>query len=37
MSYIGYALRMAKRYYEPKIYNHALRVTAYIADDKDYW
>lgn len=33
MSYIGYALRMAKRYYEPKTYDHALRVAAYIADN----
>lgn len=33
MSYIGYALRMAKQYYESKTYDHALRVAAYIADN----
>ncbi len=33
MSLIGYALRMAKQYYEPKTYAHALRVAAHIADN----
>lgn len=33
MSLIGYALRMAKLYYEPKTYNHALRVAEYVADN----
>ena len=33
MSYIGYDLRMAKYYYEPKTYDHALRVAAYVADN----
>lgn len=33
MSLIGYALRMAKRYYEPDTFDHALRVAAYVADN----
>ncbi len=33
MSIIGYALRMAKQYYEPKTYDHALRVATYVADN----
>ena len=33
MSLIGYAFRMAKRYYEPKTYNHALRVAQYVVDN----
>jgi len=33
MSLIGYALRMAKQYYEPNTYEHALRVAAYVADN----
>ena len=34
MSLIGYALRMAKMYYEPDTYDHALRVAAYVADNE---
>lgn len=34
MSLIGYALRMAKQYYKPDTYEHALRVAAYVADNK---
>lgn len=34
MSLIGYALRMAKRYYDLNTYEHALRVAAYVADNK---
>lgn len=34
MSLIGYALRMAKQYYGPKTYDHALRVVAYVADNQ---
>ena len=33
MSYIGYALRMAKKYYKPDTYEHALRVASYVADN----
>lgn len=33
MSLIGYALRMAKKYYKPDTYEHALRVAAYVADN----
>lgn len=33
MSLIGYALRIAKQYYEPKTYDHALRVAMYVADN----
>jgi len=33
MSLIGYALRMAKQYYEPATYEHALRVASYVADN----
>lgn len=33
MSYIGYALRMAKEYYDPSTYEHALRVAAFIVDN----
>lgn len=33
MSLIGYALRMAKQYYKPKTYEHALRVATYVADN----
>ena len=33
MSLIGYALRMAKRYYETETYEHALRVAANVADN----
>lgn len=33
MSLIGYALRMAKQYYEPKTYEHALRVAGYVAEN----
>ena len=33
MSLIGYALRMAKQYYEPKTYDHALRVAGYVAEN----
>lgn len=33
MSLIGYALRMAKKYYNLKTYNHALRVAGYVADN----
>ena len=33
MSMIGYALRMAKKYYEPKTYDHALRVAQYVAEN----
>ena len=34
MSLIGYALRMAKRYYEPDTYEHALRVAVNVADNQ---
>lgn len=33
MSLIGYALRMVKQYYEPKTYEHALRVAGYVAEN----
>lgn len=33
MSWIGYALRMAKRYYDSKTYDHAIRVAGYVADN----
>jgi len=33
MSLIGYALRMAKKYYDSNTYEHALRVAAYVADN----
>lgn len=33
MSLIGYALRMAKQYYEPKTYEHALRVAGHVAEN----
>ena len=33
MSTIGYALRMAKKYYKPETYNHALRVAQYVAEN----
>ena len=33
MSIIGYALRMAKKYYKPETYNHALRVAQYVAEN----
>ena len=33
MSLVGYALRMAKQYYEPKNYEHALRVAGYVAEN----
>ena len=33
MSLIGYALRMAKQYYETETYEHALRVAANVADN----
>lgn len=34
MSLIGYALRMAKKYYKPGTYDHALRVANYVAENK---
>lgn len=34
MSLIGYALRMAKKYYKPETYNHAIRVANYVAENK---
>lgn len=34
MSYIGRALRTAKDYYDHKTYDHALRVAAYVSDNK---
>lgn len=33
MSDIGYALRMAKKYYNPDTYEHALRVASYVSDN----
>ena len=30
---LTYALRMAKKYYKPETYNHALRVMQYVADN----
>lgn len=33
MSLIGYALEMAKHYYEPETYEHALRVAANVANN----
>lgn len=33
MSTIGYALRMAKMYYKPETYAHALRVAQYVAEN----
>lgn len=33
MSYIGYALRTAKDFYDQKTYDHALRVAGYVADN----
>lgn len=33
MSLIGYALRMARQYYDLDTYNHALRVAEYVADN----
>lgn len=32
-SYIGYALRIAKKYYTKDNYNHAIRVTNYVAEN----
>lgn len=32
-SSIGYALRVAKQYYNPKTYEHALRVAEYVSDN----
>ncbi|MBD5459802.1 MAG: hypothetical protein HDR26_02500 [Lachnospiraceae bacterium] len=34
MSLIGYALKMAKEYYDPVTYDHALRVATYLADNE---
>lgn len=34
MSMIGYALRMAKKYYNSETYEHAIRVASYVADNK---
>ena len=34
MSLIGYALRMAKEYYKPGTYDHAIRVANYVAENK---
>ena len=34
MSLIGYALRMAKKYYKPATYDHAIRVANYVAENK---
>lgn len=34
MSLIGYALKMAKEYYDPATYDHALRVATYLADNE---
>ena len=31
---LTYALRMAKKYYKPETYNHALRVMQYVADNE---
>lgn len=33
MSLIPYAMRMAKRYYDDKTYNHACRVAQYVAEN----
>lgn len=33
MNLIEYALKMAKKYYTPETYNHALRVTQYVVDN----
>lgn len=33
MSLVGYALRMAKQYYKPDTYEHAIRVAGYVADN----
>ena len=33
MSLVGYAMRMAKQYYKPKTYEHALRVAGYVAEN----
>lgn len=33
MSLIGYALKMAKQYYNSDTYDHALRVSVYVADN----
>ena len=33
MSLVGYAMRMAKKYYKPEIYEHALRVASYVAEN----
>ncbi len=33
MSMVGYALRMAKKYYDSDTYEHALRVATYVADN----
>lgn len=33
MSLVGYAMRMAKKYYKPEIYEHALRVAGYVAEN----
>ena len=33
MSLIGYAMRMAKEYYDEKTYDHAARVAQYVAEN----
>lgn len=33
MSLIGYSLKVAKRYYKPETYDHAIRVATYVADN----
>lgn len=33
MSLIAYALRMAKQYYKPETYNHALRVAQFVSEN----
>lgn len=33
MSYIGYALKVAKQYYSKDKYDHAIRVAAYVAEN----
>jgi len=33
MSLIGYALKMAKRYYDSETYEHAIRVVGYVVDN----
>lgn len=32
-SLVGYALRMARQYYKPKTYDHALRVATYVSNN----